>query len=89
MKGEPDRENILVQLRRERGLNSGGGYSIGIESLNRLVMQSGLTIGVYKLLLIIAFVAIASFALGMVFRGNLTEAWLITLCVPAIRRRSR
>jgi tight adherence protein B len=79
LKDQPHRENILLQLRRERGLNSGGGYSIGIESLNRLVMQSGLTFGVYKLLLIVAFAAIASFALGMVFRGNLTEAWLITL----------
>ena len=36
---------LLVQLRRERGLSSSGGYSIGLESLNRLVMQSGLTIG--------------------------------------------
>ena len=28
LKNQPDRENILVQLRRERGLSSGGGYSI-------------------------------------------------------------
>ena len=79
LKDQPQRENILLQLRRERGLNSGGGYSIAIESFNRLVMQSGLTIGVYKLLLVVAFASITSFALGMVFRGNLTDAWLITL----------
>jgi tight adherence protein B len=83
LKDQPDRENILVQLRRERGLNSGGGYSIAIESLNRLVMQSGLTIGVYKLLLIVAFIAIMSFAFGMIFRGNLTDTWLITLVFGA------
>jgi tight adherence protein B len=79
LKGQPDRENILVQLRRERGLSSGGGYSIAIESLNRLVMQSGLTIGITKLLLIVLFATIASFALGIVFRGNLTDAALIAL----------
>ena len=28
LKDQPDRENILVQLRRERGLSSSGGYSI-------------------------------------------------------------
>ena len=79
LKDQPQRENILLQLRRERGLNSGGGYSIAIESFNRLVMQSGLTFGVSKLLLIVAFAAIASFVLGMVFRGNLTDALLIML----------
>jgi tight adherence protein B len=79
LKGQPDRENILVQLRRERGLSSGGGYSIGLESLNRLVMQSGLTIGMTKLVTIVVFAAIASFAFGVVFRGNLTEALLIAL----------
>src|SRR6188474_1694217 len=53
LKNQPDRENILVQLRRERGLNSAGGYGIGIESFNRLVMQSGVTLGINKLLLIV------------------------------------
>ena len=79
LKNQPDRENILVQLRRERGLTNTGGYSIGMESLNRLVMQSGLTIGITKLLVIVAFATVASFALGMVFRGNLTDAVLIAL----------
>src|SRR5688572_1638988 len=79
LKGQPDRENILVQLRRERGLSSSGGYSIAIESLNRLVMQSGLTIGITKLLLIVLFATIASFVLGIVLRGNLTDATLIAL----------
>ncbi len=79
LKNQPDRENILVQLRRERGLNSSGGYSIGIESFNRLVMQSGLTIGIKKLLLMIALATITAFALGMYFRGNLLDALLIAL----------
>jgi tight adherence protein B len=79
LKDQPDRENILVQLRRERGLSSSGGYSIGLESLNRLVLQSGLTIGIGKLLMIVAFATVASFALGVIVRGNLTDAALIAL----------
>ena len=31
LKDQPDRENMLVLLRRERGLSSSGGYSIGLE----------------------------------------------------------
>jgi len=79
LKNQPDRENILVQLRRERGLNSAGGYSTGMESFNRLVMQSGVTLGINKLLLIVALATITAFALGMFFRGNIVDALLIAL----------
>jgi len=79
LKNQPDRENMLVQLRRERGLNSSGGYSIGLESFNRLVMQSGLTLGINKLLIIVGCATAASFVLGIVSRGNLTDALLIAL----------
>lgn len=79
LKNQPDRENILIQLRRERGLSSTGGYSVGVESFNRLVMQSGLTMGMKKLLIIVVLVAIASFVLGLVWRGDLIEAFGIAL----------
>src|ERR1700720_3825953 len=45
MKNQPNRENVLIQLRRERGLTGGGGYAMRILSLNRLVLQSGLAAG--------------------------------------------
>ena len=32
LKDEPNRENILVQLRKERGLTSAGNYRIGLRS---------------------------------------------------------
>src|SRR3954468_6551289 len=54
LKDEPNRENILVQLRRERGLTTGGNYKMGVESFNSLVLQSGLTLGFGKLLTFIA-----------------------------------
>jgi tight adherence protein B len=79
LKNEPNRENILVQLRKERGLTGGGSYSISFESLNRLVLQSGLTIGINKLLIFIAVVTVASFAAAWIARGSALEALLIAL----------
>ena len=36
LKDQPDRENVLVQLRRERGLTSAGNYSLSFVNLNLL-----------------------------------------------------
>ena len=79
LKNEPNRENILVQLRKERGLTGGGSYSISFEALNRLVLQSGLTIGINKLLIFIAVVTVASVAAAWIARGSALEALLIAL----------
>jgi tight adherence protein B len=74
LKDQPDRENLLVQLRRERGLTSGGGYSLSFVNLNRLILQSGLTWGLKKLLLVAAVLLVVAFAGGLIWRGNLLEA---------------
>jgi tight adherence protein B len=79
LRNEPNRENILVTLRKERGLTGAGNYRLGIEAVNRLVLQSGLTFGLGKLLSLLAVGAAAAFALGFLVRGDLFEAWLIAL----------
>ena len=56
-----------------------GSYSIGFEALNELVLQSGLTIGINKLLIFIAVVTVASFAAAWIARGSALEALLIAL----------
>src|SRR4051812_40792298 len=61
LKDEPNRENVLVQLRRERGLTSSGEYRLTFVNFNRLVLQSGLTIGVTKLVVTIGMATIAAF----------------------------
>jgi tight adherence protein B len=60
-----DREAALIQLRRERGLTAGGEYRLPIINLNRLLLQSGLTLGVGKVLFFAASAGIGTFA-GMV-----------------------
>jgi tight adherence protein B len=75
----PDRESVLVQLRRERGLTSGGEYRLPLINLNQLVLQSGLTLGFGRLILFIVIGVITTFAGTMVFDGRLTDAFIAAL----------
>ena len=85
LRNEPNRENILLQLRRERGLTGAGNYRLGVEALNRLVLQSGLTLGLRKLLSFVAVGGEVSFALAFLARRDLVEATLIALfCCTAL-----
>ena len=42
---QPDREAILIQLRRERGLTGDGLFRFGMQWFNRLLLESGMTRG--------------------------------------------
>ncbi len=79
MDSKPDRESVLVQLRRERGLTSGGDYRLPLINLNKLVLQSGLTIGFGRLMLIVLIVMIGAFAVTMVFEERVLHAVLAAL----------
>ena len=70
MDNKPDRESVLVQLRRERGLTSSGEYRLALVNLNQLVLQSGLTIGFGRPILVIVIGMIGTFAATMVFEGS-------------------
>jgi tight adherence protein B len=74
LQDEPDRESVLVQLRRERGLTAGGLYGLPSLSLNRLILQSGLTIGVGRLASIVGLGALLAFGAVLWVRDDLVEA---------------
>src|SRR6266567_2428403 len=74
MDAQPDREAILVQIRRERGLSTTGDYRLPLVALNRLILQSGLTTGIGKFATYTAFFALIVIGALMVARGNLLEA---------------
>lgn len=85
MHDKVDREGMLIQLRRERGLTSSGDYSLSFEWLNKLVLQSGLTLGIGKLALFAALGALGAFAITFVIRGNLLQALMVGLfCTTAL-----
>jgi len=74
-----DRESVLVQLRRERGLTSAGDYQFSFFDLNRLLLQSGLAIGLGRLILFVAIGAVAAFAGVTIMYGNLGYAVIAAL----------
>ncbi len=75
IESKPDRESVLVQLRRERGLTSSGDYRLPLIKINKLILQSGLSIGFTRLILFIAIGTVATFACTMVFDGSTTHAF--------------
>src|SRR6476620_7254227 len=79
MSDKSDRESVLVQLRRERGLTSSGEYRLPIVSLNRLLLQSGLTMGFGRLILVIVVAASAAFTGVFIFKGSVLYAFLAAL----------
>jgi tight adherence protein B len=79
MEDKTDREGVLVQLRRERGLTADGDYRLPLVNLNQLILQSGATIGFTRLLIVVAAGAVAAFAGTLVFDGKLMHALLAAL----------
>jgi tight adherence protein B len=74
MDHKPDRESVLVQLRRERGLTSSGDYLLPFVNFNRLVLQSGLSVGLGRLILVIIIGMVCAFAATVVFEGRVLHA---------------
>jgi tight adherence protein B len=79
LKDQPDRENILVQLRRERGLTSSGNYSLKSVNFNQLVLQSGLTVGIGRLVTFVGIGTVIAFVAVVVIRGSVLQALLAAL----------
>jgi tight adherence protein B len=71
---ESDREKVLVKLRRERGLSADGDHLLPMASLNRLIVQSGITLKPARFVPILVAVALAAFAVVSVTRGDTIEA---------------
>src|SRR6185437_1052825 len=76
MDDKTDRGSVLAQLRRERGLTSGGDYRLPLINLNQLVLQSGLSFGFGKLILFIIAGAGAAFGAALIFDGSPAHAMM-------------
>jgi tight adherence protein B len=71
---QPDREAILIQLRRERGLTNDGMLRFGIQWFNRMMLESGMTRGAFTLALVALAAGGGAFFGVMQFRGEMMEA---------------
>jgi tight adherence protein B len=74
-----DRESVLVQLRRERGLTESGDYRLPFININQLLLQSGLTIGFGKLVLFAGMAMVGGFVGMMMFDGKTSHALVAAL----------
>jgi tight adherence protein B len=81
---QPDREAILIQLRRERGLTKEGFFRFGIAWFNRLMLESGMTRGGFTLALIALVAGGGAFFGVMQFRGDMTEAGIAGLIAAIV-----
>jgi tight adherence protein B len=70
-KTEDSRESILVALRRERGLTGEGHYLLPFVNFNKLILQSGLTLGVPKLVMLFAALAALFSVLAYILSGDM------------------
>jgi tight adherence protein B len=94
---QPDREAILIQLRRERGLTNEGLFRFGMQWFNRLLLESGMTHAVMTLALIalaaggIACAGVWHFREDMVQSGAaaLVAALLFPFLALLFKRRRR
>jgi tight adherence protein B len=74
MADKTDREAILVELRRERGLTASGDYRLPIIALNKLVLQSGVTMGFTRLAIIALALTVLTFGGVLVWRSSVIES---------------
>jgi len=79
MDTKTDRESVLAQLRRERGLTRSGDYRLPLVNLNQLILQSGLSMGFTKLALFILVGVVVAFGATTIFDGNSLHAVLAAL----------
>jgi tight adherence protein B len=71
-----DRQSILVQIRKERGLTMGGDFRLPVLSLNKLIVQSGLSIGLSRIAVFAGIGTVVLFAVLTTVQGSIAEALL-------------
>ena len=71
-----DRQSILVELRRERGLTIGGDFRLPMVSLNRLIVQSGISVGLSRIGMFAAIAAAVTLVALVVLRGSIVQGLL-------------
>lgn len=86
-------KDVLVQLRKERGMDADGNMILPIAWLNQLIIQSGLTIGLGRIFVIwLAYVAVSlSAILFLTFSIQITALSIpvVALLIPYIYLRTR
>ncbi len=82
-KDKMSQKHILVQLRKERGLDENGLLILPMKSLNKLILRSGLTLGLKKLgLFYVIYLALCTAGIFLYFQSPVIS--LISLPIYAL-----
>ena len=71
-----DRQSILVELRRARGLTMGGDFRLPAIALNRLIVQSGISVGLSRIGVFAGIAAFVTLVALIVLRGSIVQGLL-------------
>lgn len=77
--------DILVKLRKERGMDENGGMALPLHSLNKLIVQAGLTIGLKKFMLYYAtYLFVVTFILLVLSKSIITPVLALPITAFAM-----
>jgi tight adherence protein B len=79
--GAEDQNDLLLQLRRTRSLTPEGRYRLPVIWFNRLVLQSGVKMGIWRILSLMVFAAGTSFGGVWYFQRNALLATAVGLAI--------
>src|SRR6202023_1660310 len=82
-----DRQSILVELRRARGLTMGGDFRLPAIALNRLIVQSGISVGLSRIGVFAGIAAFVTLVALIVLRGSIVQGLLGALFSRSEERR--
>ncbi|MEM1044795.1 MAG: type II secretion system F family protein [Pseudomonadota bacterium] len=77
MTGEVSQQDVMIKLRRERGLAANGSFLLPLGWLNTLIVQSGLAIGLPRLFLYVALFSVGAGIAGYVQFGSFLVAGIM------------
>ena len=81
---QADREKVLVQLRRERGLDPDGGGLLPLAWLSRLIVQSGVKVAPWRVAPALGLLGAGAFAGAFTLRGDVLEAVVAAVAAVAV-----
>lgn len=84
MDGAEDQRDVLVLLRRSRSLNADGSFVVPVIWFNKLVLQSGIGIGIHRILVMMAIAAAFVFIITLLNQYGLLLAFIAALLAGTV-----
>lgn len=84
MKGQVSQQDVLVRLRRERGMTASGALVLPVRWLNTLYIQSGMTMGLPRFFALVLIAALVAGGLVAAQTGSLPQGAIAALAAAIV-----